>query len=81
MKTLKIAAVAALALGLSACSKNPVNQLMGAADSSDLQALRTSVEEARAAAIQANENARYARELAEQNAEKINRSFRKSQYK
>ncbi len=48
---------------------------------SDMASLRASVEQARSAAEQANNNAMAARQLAEQNAEKINRVFRKSQMK
>ncbi|MDO4435834.1 MAG: hypothetical protein Q4B71_05380 [Cardiobacteriaceae bacterium] len=75
---MKKLALIALAAGLTACSNpTPVNTL----DQNELASIRASLEETRAAAIQAAEEARYARQLAEQNAEKINRTFRANQRK
>ena len=75
-KSLKIAAVSAIALAFAGCASD--NHKMANSDMADLKA---SVEEARAAAVQANQNAQAAYELASQNAEKINRAWRKSQLK
>ncbi|MBP3194428.1 MAG: hypothetical protein J6M05_02020 [Cardiobacteriaceae bacterium] len=62
-----MAASAALFAG---CSSN--NQ---PAENAELAALRASVEEARAAAIQANQTSQQALALAQQNAAKIDRAF------
>lgn len=78
MKNVKLAVIAGLALVLGACSNNPVSKVLG---NDDISSLRAAVEDARNAAIQANENAQYARQLAEQNAEKINSGYRRAQHK
>lgn len=48
---------------------------------SDLAAMKASIEEARAAAVQANQYSQQALQLAQQNAGKIDRVFQKSQLK
>lgn len=72
-KILKFAALSALALTFAGCASNQSN--------ADMVALKASVEEARNAAVQSNQTAQAAYELAVQNAEKINRVWRKSQMK
>ncbi len=47
----------------------------------DLAAMKASIDEARAAAVQANQYSQQALQLAQQNAAKIDRVFRKSQMK
>lgn len=74
MKTLKIAALAATAVLFAGCASQPKQN-------DELASLRASVEEARAAAVQANQTSQQALALAQQNAEKIDRSFRSSQRK
>lgn len=74
MKTLKITALAAAAVLFAGCASQPKQN-------DDLAALRASVEEARAAAVQANQTSQQALALAQQNAEKIDRTFRGSQRK
>ncbi|UJF24751.1 hypothetical protein L0B52_01030 [Suttonella sp. R2A3] len=73
-KSFKIIAVSAAALTFAGCASS-------GASSSDIADLKVAVEEARAAAVQADQNAQAAYELASQNAEKINRAFRTSQLK
>lgn len=77
---LKAIALLSLAAGLTACS-NPMAANNNSLDQNELASLRASLEETRSAAIQAAEEARYARQLAEQNAEKINKTFRANQRK
>ncbi|SUO92621.1 alanine-zipper protein [Suttonella indologenes] len=75
MKTsMKIAALAAVTVVFAGCASKPEKN-------ADLTALRASVEEARAAAIQANQTSQQALALAQQNAAKIDRVFTKSQVK
>lgn len=75
MKTIaKIAALGAATLLFAGCASKT-------ADNSDLASLRASVEEARAAAVQANQTSQQALALAQQNAAKIDRVFTKSQLK
>lgn len=75
MKTsMKIAALAAATVVFAGCASKTENN-------ADLTALRASVEEARAAAIQANQTSQQALALAQQNAAKIDRVFTKSQVK
>lgn len=73
MKTLKIAALSAAAVLFAGCASQP--KMDNNAD------LRAAVEEARAAAVQANQNSQQALALAQQNAEKIDRVFRGKQRK
>lgn len=74
MKILKIAALSAAAVLFAGCaSSKPMQD-----DNADL---RAAVEEARAAAVQANQNSQQALALAQQNAEKIDRVFRGKQRK
>ncbi len=75
MKTsMKIVAISAMAVLFAGCANNSANN-------DDLTALRASVEEARAAAVQANQTSQQALALAQQNAAKIDRVFTKSQLK
>lgn len=72
MKTsLKIAALAGATVLFAGCASND----------SELASLKASVQDARAAAVQANQNSQQALALAQQNAAKINRVFTKSQLK
>ena len=66
---MKIALLAVSATLFAGCSNNQP------AENADLAALRASVEEARAAAIQANQTSQQALALAQQNAAKIDRAF------
>lgn len=75
MKTLKIAALAASAVLFAGCASQPKQ------DPNEMASLRASVEEARAAAVQANQTSQQALALAQQNAEKIDRVFRGNQRK
>lgn len=73
-KSVKIVSIAALATLFVGCASHS-NQ------DAEIAALRASVEEARAASIQANQNSQQALALAQQNAAKIDRVFSKSQVK
>lgn len=76
MKTaLKLVALLATTAVFAGCSIDKVPL------ESDLAAMKTSIEEARAAAVQANQYAQQALQLAQQNASKIDRVFQKSQLK
>ncbi len=70
--TLKVAALAATTVLFAGCASN---------NSDDMAQLKASVEEARAASIQANQTSQQALALAQQNAAKIDRVFAKSQLK
>lgn len=80
-KVMKIAAISLAAVMFAGCAKQDKTHVANAAVDTDVNSLRTAIEETRAAALQANDHALAARQLAEQNAEKINRVFRKSQLK
>lgn len=75
MKSLKIAAFAAITLIAAGCSSAPKHEV------SDIAALRSDIAEVKSIALQANDNAMVARQLAEENSQKINRVFRGSQRK
>ena len=69
MKSLKIASMAAIALIAAGCASQPkVDE-------------NSEIAEVKSIAMQANENAMLARQQAQENSEKINRSFRGKQYK
>lgn len=75
MKTsMKIAALAVTTVLFAGCASKMESN-------ADLTALRASVEETRAAAMQANQTSQQALALAQQNAAKIDRVFTKSQMK
>lgn len=73
MKLLKIAALAATAVVFTGCASKKENN--------ELASLQASVEEARAAALQASQVAQQALQISQQNAAKIDRVFSKSQMK
>lgn len=70
---LKFASILAIATGFAGCANQ--NDAINAAE---LQQLRASVEQARDAAMQANYTSQQALALSQQNAEKIDRVFRKN---
>ena len=76
MKSLKIASMAAIALIAAGCASQPKVD-----ENSEIAALRADIAEVKSIAMQANENAMLARQQAQENSEKINRSFRGRQYK
>ncbi|ABQ13158.1 alanine-zipper protein [Dichelobacter nodosus] len=71
----KLIALSAVALLFTGCASQT------ATDNTELASLRASIEEARAAAVQANQTSQQALQLAQQNAAKIDRVFTKSQLK
>ena len=71
MKSLKIASMAAIALIAAGCASQPKVD-----ENSEIAALRADIAEVKSIAMQANENAMLARQQAQENSEKINRSFR-----
>lgn len=76
MKTItKIATLATITVLFAGCADSNTNQ------NADLANLRSSIEEARAAAIQANQTSQQALAIAQQNQAKIDRVFTKSQLK
>ena len=77
MKSLKFASVAAVMLIAAGCASQPKED----AHASEIAALRADIAEVKSIAMQANENAMIARQQAQENSEKINRSFRGKQYK
>lgn len=78
---MKKLAVATLAFVLVGCGSKQEPAPAPAPAAEEIAALRNAIEDVRAQVAQANENARIARELAEQNAEKINRGYRAGQRK
>ena len=69
MKSLKIASMAAIALIAAGCASQPKVD-----ENSEIAALRADIAEVKSIAMQANENAMLARQQAQENSEKINRS-------
>ncbi len=76
MKSLKFASVAAVMLIAAGCASHPKVD-----ENAEIAALRADIAEVKSIAMQANENAMLARQQAQENSEKINRSFRGKQYK
>ena len=77
MKSLKIASMAAIVMIAAGCASQPKED----AHASEIAALRADIAEVKSIAMQANENAMLARQQAQENSEKINRTFRGKQYK